>query len=255
MHKRESWHSKIFKFTIRWQKQSSGISSSQGKAALFTSTVAPGKAQGQPPAKTVQSGNRLQQQAGVRDSTRTSQSCKISWRPVQLSKKGYLTWATWLQMTSGVTCPYNEGIAESKTNHAPDMDVEWVIVFHTAFRGTEIKSTGLMVHGQICTFRLSLAPRCKSGREFESRDSSPRDFPGCPVINTPPSNARGRDSIPGQGTKISCTEWCGQKWKVNKYFLKRERERQRGISLVASSDKTNLEIFSSAKKSAAHRRN
>ena len=108
----------------------------------------------------------------------------------------------------------------------------------------------------ICTFRLSLAPRCKSGREFESRDSSPRDFPGCPVIKTPPSNARGRDSIPGQGTKISCTEWCGQKWKVNKYFKKkRERERQRSIGLVASSDKTNLEIFSSAKKSVAHRRN
>ena len=29
-----------------------------------------------------------------------------------------------------------------------------------------------------------------------------RDFPGGPVVNTQPSNARGAGSIPGQGAKI-----------------------------------------------------
>ena len=37
-----------------------------------------------------------------------------------------------------------------------------------------------------------------------------RDFPGGPVVNDPPSDARGVSSIPGQGTKIP----HGQKTKT-----------------------------------------
>ena len=48
-----------------------------------------------------------------------------------------------------------------------------------------------------------------------------RDFPGGPVVNNPPSNARGMSSIPGQGTKIP----CGQKTKTKQnIYIYRERE-------------------------------
>ena len=34
-----------------------------------------------------------------------------------------------------------------------------------------------------------------------------RDFPGCPVVKTLPSNAGGAGSIPGQGAKIPHALW------------------------------------------------
>ena len=38
-----------------------------------------------------------------------------------------------------------------------------------------------------------------------------RDFPRGPGVKSPPSNAGDVGSIPGPGTKIPLTEWCGQK--------------------------------------------
>ena len=40
-----------------------------------------------------------------------------------------------------------------------------------------------------------------------------RDFPGGPVVKTPPSNAGGTGSIPGPGTNIPHAMWYGQKLK------------------------------------------
>ena len=37
------------------------------------------------------------------------------------------------------------------------------------------------------------------------------DYPGGPVVKTPPSNAGGVGSIPGQGTKVPHAAGCGQK--------------------------------------------
>ena len=34
-----------------------------------------------------------------------------------------------------------------------------------------------------------------------------RDFPGCPVVKSPPSNVGDVGSIPGQGTKIPRAAW------------------------------------------------
>ena len=43
-----------------------------------------------------------------------------------------------------------------------------------------------------------------------------RDFPGSPVINTLPSNARGAGSIPGRATKIPHATWAtNQSMKQN----------------------------------------
>ena len=36
---------------------------------------------------------------------------------------------------------------------------------------------------------------------------TPRDFPGCPVVKNPPSDAGDMGSIPARGTKIPCATW------------------------------------------------
>ena len=42
------------------------------------------------------------------------------------------------------------------------------------------------------------------------------DFPGSPVVKTPPSNAEDVGSIPGQGTKIPHAMWSrDKKIKIN----------------------------------------
>ena len=44
-----------------------------------------------------------------------------------------------------------------------------------------------------------------------------RDFPGGPVVKTPPSNEGGTGSIPGRGTKIPHAAWRNQKKKNVSY--------------------------------------
>ena len=40
-----------------------------------------------------------------------------------------------------------------------------------------------------------------------------RDFPGGPMVKTPPSNAGDMGSTPGHRTKIPHAGWCGQENK------------------------------------------
>ena len=39
----------------------------------------------------------------------------------------------------------------------------------------------------------------------QTNQNNPRDFPGGPVVKSPPSKAEDMGSIPGQGTEIPCT--------------------------------------------------
>ena len=53
------------------------------------------------------------------------------------------------------------------------------------------------------------------GNQFFTIKNSPgMDFPGSPVVESPPSTAGGLGSIPGRGTKIPHAVWCGQKQKT-----------------------------------------
>ena len=54
-----------------------------------------------------------------------------------------------------------------------------------------------------------------------------RDLPGSPMVSTPPSNARGAVSIPGQGTKIPHAVWHGTTNGIRKLeclFAKKQQQ-------------------------------
>ena len=46
-----------------------------------------------------------------------------------------------------------------------------------------------------------------------------RDFPGGPVVNNPPSDARGVSLIPGQGTKIPHGQKTKTKQKTKNIYI------------------------------------
>ena len=56
-------------------------------------------------------------------------------------------------------------------------------------------------------------------RAIREHSSVLGDFPGGPVVNTPPFNAEGKGLIPGQGIKVPHVTWYGQKIKINSVVL------------------------------------
>ena len=54
------------------------------------------------------------------------------------------------------------------------------------------------------------------------------DFPGGPVVKTPPSNAQDEGSVPGRETKIPHAVQCSQKIKVkNKQKIPKNQNKQK----------------------------
>ena len=68
------------------------------------------------------------------------------------------------------------------------------------------------------------------------------DFPGVPVVKTPPSNAGNMGLIPGTGTKISYATQCSQ-LKNNNNNSKTESSRPRLYWVLLNSTKHLMEKF------------
>ena len=79
--------------------------------------------------------------------------------------------------------------------------------------------------------RPTIVPYCKN---------KPKDFPGGPVVKTPPSNAGGEGSVPGQGAKISRASWLKNpkhntetiQWKIQKRLKKKKKNKPHSPAAV-----------------------
>ena len=67
---------------------------------------------------------------------------------------------------------------------------------------------------QQCEFCQYLDLKLLALRAIREHSSVLGDFPGGPVVNTPPFNAEGKGLIPGQGIKVPHVTWYGQKIKI-----------------------------------------